>query len=461
MKKIAVLCVFAIVAFIPTLASAGVKNVQVGGEIDSYLQWSSNYESGEEIGTKDPSTQQVDLSGNALGATNAQTKDEAFLKTLALIYVSADLDENVNALVSIEADRIWGNGGDCNECGLAVELEEAKLTLEEMFGLPIKSVIGRQDITWGEGFVIGDSCPYIEDNISQAQMWKIDAFDAVSVTYDAAPWTLDLMYAKIDEQSINQDTEELDDDLFGLNINYAGWNKQSIDGYLLLEKDANAVSAANISRNVQGLYGDPYAVGAIGLRAAGDVLPVEGLTYRAEGCYEFGTFAESEGSASKIDLSAFGGYLGAKYEFGGNPYNPFIDGMWVVMSGEETTRGGDMSQFYPFFTSETYGEIFKEYAMSNAHIIKLCGGFDPIEPMNISLAFYHYIAEEDRYISNDTAKKDDQLGNELDLTVTYNYTDDVIFGLSVAQFFPGDVFGKSTVGADGTTCVTGSCKVKF
>lgn len=457
MKKIAFLCVVSMIAFIPTLASAGVKNVKVGGEIDSYHQWSANYEQGLEIGTKDPSTIYANLDGTGTASAHTQTKDESYLRSRAIVYVSADLDENVNTLVSVEADHIWGLATN----DLGITLEEAKVTLAEMFGFPIKTIVGRQYLTMGEGFLIGDADPYIEEHRSQAHMWIINPFDAVSLSVDLAPWTIDAMYAKIDERSTVQDTQELDDDLFGLNVNYAGWNKQSIDGYLLLEKDANADSAASISRNRQGLYGKPYAVAAIGLRADGDILPVEGLSYRAEGCYEFGTFAKAEGASSKIDLSAFGGYVGAKYEFGGNPYNPFLDGMWVIMTGEETTRGGDMSEFYSFYSSEVYGEIFKEFAMSNAHILKLCGGFDPIEPMNISLAFYHYIAEEDRFIANEVAKKDDDLGNEIDLTVTYKYTDDVTFGLGVAQYFPGDVLDKQVTGADGSTCVTSSCKVKF
>jgi len=457
MKKIALLVVFCMVAFIPTLASAGVKNIKVGGEIDMFYQWSANYEQGTQIGTKDSSSVLQSLDGSGVPTPATQTKDESFFRTLAIVYVSADLDENVNALVSVKTDHIWGLGGE-TPTDLSIELEEAKVALNELFGLPIDSIIGRQYLIWGEGFLIGDANPYIVSHRSQAQMWKIDPFDAICVGYNADPWRLDLMYLKIDEQSTSQDTQELDDDVIGVKVNYDGWNKQIIDGYYLFEKDANAPKANAITRNQQGLYNDPEKVNAFGVRAAGDVLPVEGLSYRVEGVYEFGTYAKNEAT---VDLSAFGGYVGAKYEFGGNPYTPFIDAMWVYLSGEEAVRSGDMNQFYPFYTSEVYGEIFKEYAMSNAHVLKLAGGFDPIEPMNISLAYYHYIATEDRYVGNSATQMSDELGNELDLTVTYKYTDDVLLGLGVAHYFAGDVFKKSATGADSTTCVTGSCKVKF
>ena len=460
MRKIALLVVFCLVASIPTLASAGVKNIKVGGEIDMFYQWSSNYEQGTQIGTKDSSLVLQSLDGSGVATLQTQTKDESFLRTLAIVSVSADLDENVNALVSVKADHIWGLGGE-TPTDLNIELEEAKVALNEMFGLPIDSILGRQYILWGEGFVIGDANPYIVKERSQAQMWKIDPFDAFCATYNADPWEFDLMCAKIDEKSTSQDTQELDNDLVGVKVNYTGWNKQVIDGYYLFEKDADAPKADAITRNQQGLYNDPNEVNAFGIRATGDVLPVEGLSYRVEGVYEFGTYAKNEAGVSTVDLSAFGGYVGAKYEFGGNPYSPFIDATWVGMTGEEATRSGDMNQFYPFYTSEVYGEIFKEYAMSNAHVLKLAGGFDPIEPMNISLAYYHYIADENRYVGNSASKTSDELGNELDLTVTYKYTDDVCLGLGIAHFFPGDVFKKSATGADSTTCVTGSCKVKF
>ena len=461
MRKIAVLVALCMVAFIPTLASAGVKNVQIGGEINSYLQWSDNYEQGTQIGTKKSSSVLQSLDGSGTAVAHSHTNGETFLRTRAIVYVSADLDENVSTLVSVEADRVWGLGDSQSPSDLAVEVLEAKVALDEVFGFPIDSVIGRQYITWGEGFVIGDSNPYIVTDRSQAQMWIIDPFDAVCATYDAAPWTVDVMYAKIDEQSTSQDTQDLDDDLAGVKLNYAGWNKQSVDGYFLWEKDANAPKANAITRNTLGLYNDPNQVFAVGLKADGDILPVEGLTYRLEGTYEFGTYAKCEAGSPAVDIGAFGGYMGAKYEFGGNPYSPFIDGMWVFLQGEEAVRAGDMNQFYPFYTSEVYGEIFKEYVQSNAHILKLAGGFDPIEPMNISLAFYHYIAEEGRYVANSAVNTNENLGNELDLTVTYKYTDDVVLGLGVAHYFPGDIFEKSVAGADGTTAVTGSCKVKF
>ncbi len=460
MRKIALLVVFCMVAFIPTLASAGVKNVKIGGEIDMYYQWSSNYEQGTQIGSKDSSTVIQSLDGTGIATPYTQTKDESFFRTLAIVYVSADLDENVKALVSVKADRIWGLGGE-TPSDLNIELEEAKVALMELFGYPIDSVLGRQYITWGEGFLIGDANPYIVKERSQAHMWKIDPFDAITVAYNAEPWRLDLMYAKIDEKSTIQDTEELDDDLVGVKINYSGWNSQTIDGYYLWEKDANAVKSDAIARNQQGLFGDPESVNAFGIRAAGDVLPVEGLSYRVEGVYEFGKYAKSEAGVPAIDLSAFGGYVGAKYEFGGNPYNPFVDAMWVFMTGEESDQSGDMNQFYPFYTSEVYGEIFKEYVMSNAHVIRLAGGFDPIEPLNISVAYYHYIAQENRFVGNSACQTDDSLGNEVDLTVTYKYTDDVCLGLGLAHYFPGDVFKNSATGADSTTAVTGSCKVKF
>ena len=63
MKKIALLVVFCMVAFIPTLASAGVKNIKVGGEIDMFYQWSANYEQGTQIGTKDSSSVLQSLDG--------------------------------------------------------------------------------------------------------------------------------------------------------------------------------------------------------------------------------------------------------------------------------------------------------------------------------------------------------------------------------------------------------------
>ena len=58
-----------------------------------------------------------------------------------------------------------------------------------------------------------------------------------------------------------------------------------------------------------------------------------------------------------------------------------------------------------------------------------------------------------------TDKKD--IGNALDLTATYDYTEDVQLGLTFGYFNPGSAFSKSAGFKENATQVIGSMKVTF
>ncbi len=63
-------------------------------------------------------------------------------------------------------------------------------------------------------------------------------------------------------------------------------------------------------------------------------------------------------------------------------------------------------------------------------------------------------------VQNHTTQLDNMhLGDEVDLTLVYDYTEDVQFGLMAGVFFPGDAFAKEERKA--ATEVIGSITVEF
>ncbi|MGE4357936.1 MAG: alginate export family protein, partial [Candidatus Omnitrophota bacterium] len=122
---------------------------------------------------------------------------------------------------------------------------------------------------------------------------------------------------------------------------------------------------------------------------------------------------------------------------------------------------------------------------SNASIIKVYGSIKPLKDITLAAKYYNYRLDE-KLVSSDNstvrypetnlipatnyhrdyymkAKKD--LGQEIDLIATYDYTEDVQIGLSCGWFFPGDALEGEDGGAkandDEAVSIIGSVKVVF
>ncbi|MDM7917150.1 MAG: alginate export family protein, partial [Candidatus Eisenbacteria bacterium] len=87
--------------------------------------------------------------------------------------------------------------------------------------------LGRQDLAYGEGFLIFDGTP--ADGSSSA--W----FDALLASYRPSGWSIDLFEAKIDDEGFGAETRE--EDLYGL---YA--RRAPFDVYALHRKQERAVA---------------------------------------------------------------------------------------------------------------------------------------------------------------------------------------------------------------------------
>ena len=116
---------------------------------------------------------------------------------------------------------------------------------------------------------------------------------------------------------------------------------------------------------------------------------------------------------------------------------------------------------------------------TNQHTMKLSGSLDLgelVDGLSLDLAYLHYwFVEEPR------PGIDDEIGNEVNLKLAYDYTEDVQFILDGAWFMPGNYYEASPVapvgdfalgGLRGTNAtgrtaqdtavsIVGSCKVTF
>jgi len=114
-----------------------------------------------------------------------------------------------------------------------------------------------------------------------------------------------------------------------------------------------------------------------------------------------------------------------------NQFNPmFADGSSRgVIAGNLGT-----GNYYPTYMTVTGLET--DSGLTNRHILSFGASVEPMENLVIDTTFYNFRLHENASPITDNKN----IGSELDVEMTYEYTEDVTFGLLAAWFWAGDYF---------------------
>jgi len=452
MKKIVLLALLA-VAFVAAPAFASVQNVKVSGDINSTFV--SRY--------------RFDL-GNP---TEGNRFDQNFFMTQTKLRVDADLTDKVSTTVALINERAWDaetraaaaadNTGDTE-----IDLNLAYVTIKEMLYSPLTVVVGRQAFAFGNSFVIDSMGPNrsigayrgglqgVAEDLTQRK-----AMDAIRLILDYNPLTIDLVYSKIDANNLTGEADTSgykdDVDLLGTNLNYKLGDKMNtvVEAYFWAKSDnSNKYSAGRKTDTV-------YMPGA---RVAADVL--DGLNLGAEVAMQRGTYSRADNDNVKREAIAYQliGNYALPFEQT-KEYRPVLTTAFSYFSGDKGPLTGTVNQkkysgWDPMFENQNRGKIFNTlFNQSNAMVAQIKGTISPIEDVTAAVEWSGlWLAKK---INNTPAsttsnfalyqpdgtsltpalnKDNTKLGDELDLYLTYAYTEDVTIGATLGWFKPGDLF---------------------
>jgi hypothetical protein len=166
-------------------------------------------------------------------------------------------------------------------------------------------------------------------------------------------------------------------------------------------------------------------------------------------------------------------------------YSPVIGAVYSYYSGDKNaaydTVGADdeYHAWDPMFEDQDFGITNVLFQATNIHVIDLYATCVPIEDLKLRFDYKDlWLAKEvndGRWgagakaftlygIDGRTSTprlSERHVGRELDLALTYDYTEDVQFGLSSGIFFPGNAFSSQDREPKAATEVIGSCAVSF
>ncbi len=445
-------------------AFAETQNVKVSGSLDVYAFFRDTYDLND-----DNDRGVLPVGGGAGGGTNAhKSEGDEYWMGVTQVEVSADLTDNVSTVVNVINQRDW-NADQHSTAGAAngntgaefdITLDLAYVQMKEIFYSPLTLTVGRQDIWFGRGFIIGNNNTSWDPQgtLAANEYSTTTAFDAVRATLDFAPWTLDFVYTKIQENS--HDPED-DRSVFGTNVNYkfAEYNAVA-EGYWWTEADRGTLATTNAATNGDSRTSDTHTIGG---RVQFD--PISQITLGGELAYQFGDYAQTVTTERDRGAWAFDVFGTYRWDY---TWKPELTLEYVHFSGESNTAvstdeynswnllyRGRFYTAYEDFREVVYGttDALDQSAAQNSNMVQIKGAMKPLDDLLLEAAFSWF------WLDEDVATRSDEIGWELDLQATYDYTEDVSFGILAGWFVPGDFY--TSPGDDTAADIVSSVKVTF
>jgi len=377
--------IIAVTVAVAVPAFADLQNVVVGGSVRIRADW-FNY-------------------GN-------DANDNAFVEQRTRLNVRADFTDAVSAFIEMDDYEVWGDGDFRSNyltgvdsrayTGDDVEVYQAYIEANEMWGTKLKARIGRQEIKLGSGWLVGTN--------DKNAYFRGLSFDGIRLTYATDQFSVEALWAKLCEQSPLYSDGDID--LYGVYGSYLGIENVTLDAYWLFVRDA---TVARGSRDTH----------TVGLRGAGKL---GAFDFEAEGAYQWIDLDDSSNS------DAWAGNLEVGYTFDMD-YTPR-----VFLAGAYFEGSDDDAPFDRLFSNWEYSMFGSEQTDANmTNFWTARGGFsiNPTESLKATLAGGYYQLVED-------CRGDDDLGWEIDASLSYAYTKDLSFEVGYAHFFTGDALGEDT-----------------
>ncbi len=488
MRNFMFLALAALVTLSASPALAELQNVIVGGQIRirgnyftnlptninrSSLHWPADLLSGRSIGTG--------ANFNAPGVAGLFGWDEKensldFVEHRTRLNVKADFSNDVAAFIELDSYDWWGEdfrsdyitGADfVTSTADDVEIYQSYIEANEMFGLPLRLRIGRQELSLGSEWLVG------VNDVSSFYFGR--SFDAARLTYATDMFSVDAFAAELAEGGPAEDDEDVW--LYGVYGSYLGLEDIVLDAYWLWLRDARTLSDTNLTwfgEWFEDLFGlddyDPTNLHTVGLRGAG---AIGAFDFEAEFAYQFGDAGQAGFlfrpyfyGDDDADFSAWAANLEVGYTFD-MAWQPrvwlggaYFDGednrditWWEWLSPFSTPEAS--ASFNRLFSNWEYTEFFADGEMSNVWLVR--GGIQamPTESLELALVVTYFDTLEEfdapahitiggwripiaPLFSFWTMQNDSELGIEAGLYATYHYSEDLVFEAGWAHLFVDD-----------------------
>lgn len=504
MKFLRALCLIALLIAITLPVYAETQSVKLSGDIIMRGIDRKNYDFNK---------------WNANGVTpttrDFNAADANYFMTTTEVQLDADLTDNVSATVRVANQRDWnvkiwdatnhdyvypsdasndayGRTFGSND-EFKIDLDLAYVTLKEFYFAPLTVKIGRQDLWFGKGFIIGANGWQDPQHQLSGDEWSVlNAFDAVKATWDFAPWTLDAVYAMILENDIGANDDE---QMAGLNLgcDLKQYKNAEAEVYYFVKDDRSLrkIAGGGASSAVK----EGNTVHTIGIRGSFD--PHEAITIWGEGAVQVGSYYRGVNQTDERPRAAGAVDVGGELRLWENQYawKPKVGAEYVYYSGDNVRNDNDNNSkgytgwdrmyrgkvdsaihewYNVLYTNGINNNTVNDAGDTNLHQLIVMGSLQPMDNLQINGRWIDFWLDQTALATGARGGDNMHVGDELDIELNYDYTEDVSFGLLSAWFWSGDhyispeQYGASVVSGGSESKsknvaseLVGTCKVSF
>ncbi|EQB63532.1 MAG: hypothetical protein RBG1_1C00001G1111 [candidate division Zixibacteria bacterium RBG-1] len=393
------------------------------------------------------------------GNEDLDTASDDFLnyKTLRTrLGVKAEIMENTSVYIQIQDSRYAGQEGSVYNGFGNLDLHQAYIMLDKLWDSPFSLKAGRQELSYGDGRLIG------------ADDWAYTgtAFDAAKLMFRQGRVSMDLFTGQLTPFWGRYSGSLTNETFSGLysSVNYLEHGMWDV--YLLSYYHGEVAIDAPYE-NPAGTIANNTWLFTIGTRTSGTLVD-DNFSYHGEFAYQFGDWLSSS-------VSAWAFSAGAGYEF---PVEvaPYFGLEFNYASGDDSIDDGNRGTFTNLFPANhgKYGAM-DQMAWQNMINVRATAGFKPVEKLDFrgdfhlfwlaqendawytSMGFPTYFPDRPNFpvkgnlfgpvFVRGAAGTANNVGNELDLLLKYQYNDAVSWHLGFSHFFAGAV-ADSVLGTD-------------
>ena len=331
-------------------------------------------------------------------------------------------------------------------------IDTMNVTLNKPCGLPVRAVIGRQDIILGNGWLVLDGTP-LDDS-------RTIFFDAVRLTWDLAACntTIDTIYINQHADSdrwiepfCDKDFHNIEQDEQGVIIYITNKSlaKTELNGYFIYKHDEadlgtrpGDIGAGSMAPWQAGADSDIYTFGA---RAVHDLTANINL---------MGEIAGQFGNKNGQDLCAMGANTLATYKFN-DPKKHEVHIGYEFLSGDNSSTDGRTEQFDPLWGRWARFSELLAYTVAlenrpgeatNMHRLNVGMSCAPCEKITLGADYNLLFANHNSYGGRgifSTSSDSNFRGQLIAGRMTYQFNKHISGHLLAELFFPGNFYNNA------------------
>ncbi|MFQ5353510.1 MAG: alginate export family protein [Thermodesulfobacteriota bacterium] len=381
---------------------------------------------------------------------------------------NADITSDTSVKITLQDSAAWGmfdpmgRGGPAltDVGGNHLDLHEAFVKVNNVFGQPVSLKIGRQELVYGDQRLIG------------AFGWNNNgrSFDAIKANWANSAVSVDAFASKISESTGSFGTNctggcggDGDQDFYGIYATIKSIPHNTLDAYVLYLRDGSGATAfGQTTLGNTAITGTPEKASNLytyGVRLKGNY---SGVDYTLELPFQSGSVdtntsavSASAGTGTSYDIGSWAFAAKAGYTLP-TAMKIRLGAEYVTAQGDDDGGAGgdtDVETFFNLFpTNHGHMGIMDQQGWRNVDAWALNATGQVTSKLKLYLAFWNFELNEEkdawygaaqwnnpgagiRAASSTNTESD--VGTELDFVATYKYNSALTAQLGLARFFTG------------------------